>query len=152
MERAILDKNCSATLRATLVRHGTSRGRSVSITYADFLRPRPRFKEELRRTISAWGEEAQATIARLRIGIVGAGSVGTIIAEALARTGIAQVMLIDFDGVERLNFDRMLHATSAAARRGDSKVSSLARGIRKMKLRGLAKVDWLSSSRARRTT
>src|SRR5215469_9013685 len=32
-------------------------GDPFSVTYADKLRPPPRFKEELRRTISAWGKE-----------------------------------------------------------------------------------------------
>jgi ThiF family len=104
-------------------------GDPFDVTYADHLLPRPQFKEELKRTISAWGEEAQAKLSRLRIGIVGAGSVGTIIAEALARTGIKQITLIDFDAVERLNLDRLLHATTDSATRGDSKVSSLAKGI-----------------------
>jgi hypothetical protein len=78
-------------------------GRRLSVTYADHLIPRPRFKEELRRTVSSWGEEIQVSLARLRIGIVGAGSVGSIVAEALARTGIQHITLIDFDTVERVN-------------------------------------------------
>jgi hypothetical protein len=105
-------------------------GEPFSITYADALRSRPQLKEELRRTVSAWGTEAQATLARLRVGIVGAGSVGTIIAEALARTGISRIVLIDFDTVKTVNVDRMLHATSGTAGRGEPKVRSLARGIR----------------------
>lgn len=106
-------------------------GDPFGVTYADQLRPPPRFKEELRRTISSWGKEAQAKLARLRVGIVGAGSVGTIIAETLARSGIQNISLIDFDTVENLNLDRLLHATTATAERKESKVSSLAVGIRK---------------------
>lgn len=105
-------------------------GDFFDVTYADSLRPRPRFKEELRRTVSAWGDDVQAKLARLRIGIVGAGSVGTIIAEALARSGSSRITLIDFDNVERLNLDRLLHATTATACRRESKVRSLAQGIR----------------------
>lgn len=105
-------------------------GDRFSVTYASHIRPRPRFKEELRRTISAWGEDAHAQLARLRVGIVGAGSVGTIVAEALARTGIGHLTLIDFDIVENVNLDRLLHATLHTARRGDSKVKSLASGIK----------------------
>ncbi|HEY5274938.1 MAG TPA: ThiF family adenylyltransferase, partial [Coriobacteriia bacterium] len=86
-------------------------GEQLRVTYHDVLRPAPRPREELRRTVSAWGPEAQAHLARLRIGIVGAGSVGSIVAEALARTGVKDVTLIDFDAVERVNLDRNLHAT-----------------------------------------
>src|SRR5215470_9734666 len=33
-----------------------------------------------------------------------------VVAEALARTGIQHIRLIDFDSVEELNLDRLLHA------------------------------------------
>ena len=92
-------------------------GDPFTVTYADQLRPPPRFKEELRRTISSWGKEAQAKLARLRIGMVGAGSVGTIVAETLAQSGIQDITLIDFDTVENLNLDRLLHATTSTAER-----------------------------------
>ena len=104
-------------------------GDLFDVTFADRLLPKPQFKERLRRTISSWGEEAQANLARLRIGIVGAGSVGALVAETLARTGIRQVTLIDFDTVEEVNLDRLLHATTETASKSESKVRSLAQGI-----------------------
>lgn len=58
------------------------------------------------RTISAWGQKTQEDLSRLRIGIVGLGSVGSIIAENLARTGFSKFVLIDFDVVEEKNLDR----------------------------------------------
>lgn len=69
--------------------------------------------EEQIRTVSAWGEEAQSSIARLRIGLVGAGSVGGLIGDALARTGFEDVMPIDFDHIEKHNLDRLSYATRA---------------------------------------
>ena len=57
------------------------------------------------------GVESQNTISRLRIGIVGLGSVGSIVAESIARIGIAKVTLIDPDRVERHNLDRLLYGT-----------------------------------------
>ena len=103
-------------------------GDGLRVTFDDAIVPRPRFKEHLTRTISAWGELVQHDLARLRIGIVGAGSVGALIAEAIARTGIANVMLIDFDGVETVNLDRLLHATEddVAAHRSKVEVLSTA--------------------------
>ena len=100
-------------------------GDPFSVTYADHLLPRPGLKEELMRTVSAWGEDSQANLARLRVGIVGAGSVGAIIGEALARTGIAHIKLIDFDRVEFVNLDRLLHATKKDALAQRLKVVSL---------------------------
>jgi molybdopterin/thiamine biosynthesis adenylyltransferase len=104
-------------------------GEQLRVTYHDGLRPAPRPREELRRTISAWGPEAQAHLARLRVGIVGGGSVGSIVAEALARTGIEHVILVDFDSVERVNLDRLLHATIADV--GRAKVRVLGDGLRR---------------------
>ena len=104
-------------------------GEQLRVTYHDGLRPAPRPREELSRTISAWGPEIQARLARLRVGIVGAGSVGSIVAEALARTGIENITLIDFDSVERVNLDRLLHATLADV--GQAKVRVLAEGLRR---------------------
>ena len=106
-------------------------GEKFSVTYAEELMPRPRLKEELRRTVSSWGEDVQADLARLRIGVVGAGSVGSIIGEALARTGIKHIKLIDFDTVEFVNLDRLLHATKFDALMYRSKVRSLASGLRR---------------------
>lgn len=81
------------------------------VTFTDGKLPVPSFREELARTVSAWGAHAQAKLARLRIGIVGIGSVGSILAEALARMGVQYLKLIDFDLVESVNLDRHLHAT-----------------------------------------
>ena len=61
-----------------------------------------------KRTVSVWGEDNQATLARLRIGIVGLGSVGSFIAETLARSGFENVILIDFDEVQQHNLDRLV--------------------------------------------
>ena len=61
-------------------------------------------------TISVWGEAAQQDLARVRVGIVGLGSVGSLIAEALARTGIQHVTMIDADKLELRNLDRTLGA------------------------------------------
>jgi molybdopterin/thiamine biosynthesis adenylyltransferase len=101
-------------------------GEQLCVTYHDGLRPAPSPREELRRTILAWGPDAQAQLARLRIGIVGAGSVGCIVGEALARTGIENVTLIDFDTVERVNLDRLLHATIADIGRAKVRVLGVA--------------------------
>lgn len=88
-------------------------------------------REEWRRTASAWGEDTQADLARLRIGIIGAGSVGAIVAEGLVRTGVGRITLIDFDSVEHVNLDRLLHATRFDALLHRSKVVCLARGLRR---------------------
>lgn len=83
-----------------------------NITFMDQLAPKPLFKEELKRTYSAWGDEKQNLLARLHCGVIGVGSVGAQIAEALARMGVENITLIDFDKVKKHNLDRLLHATT----------------------------------------
>ncbi len=80
------------------------------VSYCDRVAPPPKATGELLRTISAWGEEAHKDITRLRIGLVGAGSVGGLIADALARSGFEDVMSIDFDHIELHNLDRLTYA------------------------------------------
>jgi molybdopterin-synthase adenylyltransferase len=86
-------------------------GKSLRVSYDDRLRPRPRFKEVYKRTVTVWGEHNHAHLARMRIGIVGLGSVGSIVAETLARMGIERFLLMDFDEVQEHNLDRLLGAT-----------------------------------------
>ena len=87
-------------------------GGHLAITYMDELCPPPPHTDQQIRTISAWGEKAQADMIRLRIGVIGGGSVGGMVAEALARTGFTDVVLIDFDHIEPRNLDRLVYATS----------------------------------------
>lgn len=94
---------------------GTARvvGDDFGVTFMEQLAPKPTFKEALKRTYSAWGVEKQAMLSRLHCGVVGAGSIGALVAEALVRMGVETVSLIDFDKVKEHNLDRLLHATTA---------------------------------------
>ena len=62
------------------------------------------------RTLDSWGLEAQARLARTHVCVVGVGSVGSILIEALARTGVEEVTIIDEDLVEDKNLDRLIYA------------------------------------------
>jgi len=97
-------------------------GSGLLMTYHPELQPVPRNGEQLLRTISAWGERNQAQIARIHVCVVGLGSVGRLVVEALARMGVRKVTLIDFDHIERVNLDRQLGALQADVDAGRSKV------------------------------
>lgn len=85
--------------------------KSYRVHFNDNIAPVPPRRKVLARTYDTWGQGTQNTLSRLRVGIVGLGSVGCIVAEAMARIGIARVTLIDPDRVEEHNLDRLLYAT-----------------------------------------
>lgn len=88
-------------------------GQRLQMSYHPKIRPVPQFTERLTRTVGVWGRMGQADLARLHIAVVGLGSVGSIIAEELARLGIENVTFIDFDVIEALNLDRVLNVSEA---------------------------------------
>ena len=98
-----------------------------SVTWNNALRPVPAVTASQVRTVSSWGPRSQASISRLRVLVVGCGSVGLDVAQRLAATGLAQVGVMDFDAVETVNLDRMIGATRLDAALGRSKVAVAAR-------------------------
>lgn len=102
---------------------------SYNFHFNDNIAVVPPRRKVLTRTYDTWGQKTQNTISRLRVGIVGLGSVGCIVAEAIARIGIAQVTLIDPDRVEEHNLDRLLYATTRDI--GELKVDLAAKAVRR---------------------
>jgi molybdopterin/thiamine biosynthesis adenylyltransferase len=88
-------------------------GQQLRAHFANQVLRRPAFRELFKRTISVWGPEIHADLTRLRVGVVGLGSVGALVAESLARMGFTRIVLIDFDHVETHNLDRLVIATEA---------------------------------------
>jgi hypothetical protein len=103
-------------------------GERLRSTLMEALAPVPRGTDAQIRTISAWGKKKQADLARLRVGIVGAGSVGAFIAEGMARTGLEDITVIDFDRIETKNLDRLLYAKPGNV--GALKAKALAEHLR----------------------
>ena len=102
--------------------------RAYKIHCNDALLPPPPRKNILRRTYDTWGKECQNNIARMKVGVVGLGSVGCIVAEALTRIGVADVVLIDPDKVEEHNLDRLLYGTPEVV--GENKVDVAAAAMK----------------------
>lgn len=97
-------------------------GRRLRITFHPELKPTPPDRQAQHATMSVWGTAAQADLVRTHVGIVGLGSVGSVVAEALSRMGIQRMTFIDHDLVEERNLDRTLGAVAADAALGLSKV------------------------------
>ncbi|MFF7889798.1 ThiF family adenylyltransferase [Streptomyces sp. NPDC020794] len=106
-------------------------GEEFAVTFNSALLPAPGITSAQERSLSAWGHQTQDALARLHVGVVGTGSVGMLVVEALARTGIGRLTLFDFDTVETVNLDRLLHATSRDARVKRPKVRLAAREARR---------------------
>lgn len=115
--------------------------RSYALHFNDnLLKPKPR-RDILRRTFDAWGTSAQNDISRMRVGIVGLGSVGCVVAEAMARIGVSDLTLIDPDRVEEHNLDRLLYGTKRDV--GRSKVELAEKVIKQHATAESVKVDAL---------
>lgn len=91
-------------------------GARLLVSWNERLVPAPTAMPSQIRTVSAWGELTQASIARLRVLVVGSGSVGMDVAIRLAATGIQKVGVMDFDVVKEENRDRLVAATRRDAR------------------------------------
>ena len=70
-----------------------------------------------------YGDAGYARIRAARFAIVGVGGVGSWCAEALARSGVAGLTLIDLDHVSESNINRQVQATDATL--GQAKVQAL---------------------------
>lgn len=99
----------------------------LAITWNDEFRRAPRVTRSQQRTVSSWGERTQGSMSRMRVLVVGGGSVGLDVAQRLAATGLATVGVMDYDAVETVNLDRMIGATRLDAALGRSKVEVAAR-------------------------
>lgn len=83
--------------------------------------------QQYSRTRFLLGEDAMKKLKNSHIALFGLGGVGGYVAEALARTGVGQLTLVDHDTVSCSNLNRQLLATRDTV--GQSKVEVAARRI-----------------------
>lgn len=102
-------------------------GRQLRTSFHPNLLPVPPSIASQVSTISVWGQDAQNDLARTHVGIVGLGSVGSIVAEALSRTGVQRLTFMDHDMIEDRNLDRTLGAYKEDAKRKGNKADSARR-------------------------
>ena len=84
--------------------------------------------DRLNRTRLLLGNDAVKKLADATVMIVGCGAVGSFSAEALARTGVGHMILVDFDVIEESNINRQLFALGSTI--GMAKVDAAAARIR----------------------
>jgi tRNA A37 threonylcarbamoyladenosine dehydratase len=61
-----------------------------------------------------YGVDAALRIYRSHVAVIGIGGVGSWVAEALARSGVGEISLIDMDHVAESNINRQIHALDAS--------------------------------------
>ncbi len=105
-------------------------GPRLRFTFHPQLRPAPRAGPSQVATVSVWGDSNQADLARACVAIIGLGSVGSLVAEALARMGISDLILIDHDRIEERNLDRTAGANAEDAAVNRLKVEVAERNVR----------------------
>ncbi len=77
-----------------------------------------------------FGHDQAALLATLKVCVVGIGGVGSWTVEALARTGVGHITMIDHDDVTAGNINRQLHALVDTL--GESKVSLMYERVKKI--------------------
>jgi hypothetical protein len=97
-------------------------GKNLTLHFNECLRPPVEPGETLMRTTSVWGPKLQSDIMRLRVGVIGAGSVGSVVTEILARIGVGEIYLMDYDSVKNHNLDRLLYATRSDVGKSKAKL------------------------------
>lgn len=74
-----------------------------------------------------YGSEGAARIRAARVAVVGIGGVGSWAAEALARSGVGAITLVDLDNVAESNVNRQIHALTSTL--GQPKVEAMRQRI-----------------------
>ncbi|HWO26856.1 MAG TPA: tRNA threonylcarbamoyladenosine dehydratase [Kofleriaceae bacterium] len=80
------------------------------------------------RTARLLGDEGVERLARATVTVLGMGGVGSFAAEALVRSGVGRVVLVDYDRICVTNVNRQLHAAKGTL--GKPKVSVMAERLR----------------------
>ncbi|MFO0607736.1 MAG: ThiF family adenylyltransferase [Polyangiales bacterium] len=83
------------------------------------------------RQILAFGEEGQRLLHSLRVGVVGLGGTGSVVAQQLAHLGVDDYVLIDHDHLDRTNLNRVAGARPRDV--GAAKIAVAERMIRELR-------------------
>jgi molybdopterin/thiamine biosynthesis adenylyltransferase len=97
--------------------------------YAGKTAAEPAYQHRVTRQIAAFGAEGQARLAELRVGIVGLGGIGGLLAHELALLGVRRFVLVDGDVLEMSNLNRFIGGTHADVEARRLKIDVIAHAI-----------------------
>lgn len=93
--------------------------------------PEPSDRPDIERRFAGvarlYGEDGYRRLRAARVAVVGVGGVGSWVAEALARSGVGTISLVDLDHIAESNTNRQIHALGDAY--GRAKVQAMAERI-----------------------
>jgi len=81
------------------------------------------------RSLAITGRGALSQLSKMRVGVVGASGTGSLVTELLARAGVGEIVLFDFDRLEGPNLNRVLHSRRCDADSSADKATRLANAI-----------------------
>ena len=97
------------------------------MTTEDPLAPQDLYERRFGGLNRLYGETALDRLAAAHVCVIGIGGVGSWAAEALARSGVGRLTLIDMDHIAESNLNRQIHALESTL--GQSKVLAMAERI-----------------------
>jgi hypothetical protein len=106
-------------------------GNALTFSWNDLLLPAPPVTDMLSRTVDCWGPVTQADLARMRILVIGCGTIGLDVAIRLAIAGVQRLGVLDFDLIESWNLDRLIDATLWDVLLGRTKLEHAERVLRR---------------------
>ena len=77
-----------------------------------------------------YGRQPAARIRAMRVCVIGMGGVGSWAVEALARTGVEALTLIDYDAICLTNINRQVHALDGSV--GQKKIAAMAQRVQQI--------------------
>lgn len=84
------------------------------------------------RGLAISGAGALARLSKMRFAVVGASGTGALVAELLVRAGVGEIVLFEFDCIETINLNRILHSRAKDADARRSKAERLAEALREI--------------------
>lgn len=86
------------------------------------------------RGLAITGDGALNQLSQMRVGVIGASGTGSLLVELLVRAGVGEVLLFDFDSIEDVNLNRILHSRKRDAEASTKKSLRLAEAIKSLEL------------------
>jgi hypothetical protein len=90
----------------------------------------PEPAEVFDRGLALTGQGALAKLSKMRVAVVGASGTGSLVAELLMRAGVGEIVFFEFDYIDKINLNRILHSRRMDAENRVKKAVRLAEALK----------------------